>query len=277
MIRIVHTLGGCGGTVLSRCIGVMPGVALLSEINPASARHLSHLDPIYQDRNWIHLLEAADLERFSALNLEDTDAFRELMATFHVRAVEAGRHLVIRDYNFVDFVGFPSYASPPQELTLYAALPAAVPTRSVAFIRHPIDQWSSLCKHEKVRDLTPSVFCNAYAAFLHELGDIPIHKYEDFVERPRSCLEAICDDLLLPFDPTFSERFQSFDYVTGDFSRHQEKSISAPTRRSLSPQALEEFRASGSFTLILSATGYPDPGTPSRLSDAARAGGGALS
>ena len=141
---------------------------------------------------------------------------------------------------------------------MYAALPTAVPTRSVAFIRHPIDQWSSLCKHHEVLHLTPSDFCNAYVAFLRELGDIPIHKYESFVERPESCLQAICDDLSLPFDPGFSERFQSYDYVTGDFSRHQEKSISAPARRSIQPQALEEFHTCATYKLILSATGYQD-------------------
>src|SRR5438045_9777481 len=36
MIRIIHTIGGCGGTLLSRCIGVLPNVALLSEINPCA-------------------------------------------------------------------------------------------------------------------------------------------------------------------------------------------------------------------------------------------------
>jgi hypothetical protein len=273
MIRIIHTLGGCGGTILSRCIGVLPGIALFSEINPASIRRFSYLDPLYQDRNWIHLLEAAELERFSELDLEKAEAFREVIAALHVRAVETGRHLVLRDFNLVDFVGIPFCASPPQKLTLYAALPAAIPTRSVAFIRHPMDQWSSICKHEEVRDLTPSTFCNAYAAFLHELGDIPIHRYEDFVERPKSCLQAICEDLLLPFDPAFIDRFQSFDYVTGDFSRHQEKSISAPAKRSLPPQALEEFRACGTFKLILSATGYEELGTPGPLQKRANAGG----
>jgi hypothetical protein len=51
MIHIVHTLGGCGGTLLSRCIGVLPGVVLLSEINPASVKLFSQFDPLYQDEN----------------------------------------------------------------------------------------------------------------------------------------------------------------------------------------------------------------------------------
>ena len=43
MIHIIHSLGGCGGTVLSRCIGVLPDVALLSEINPGSVKLFSHI------------------------------------------------------------------------------------------------------------------------------------------------------------------------------------------------------------------------------------------
>ena len=260
MIHIFHTLGGCGGTVLSRCIGVLPGVALLSEINPAAVRLFPSFDPLYQDQNWLHLLGPADAERFSQVDLRDVEAFRELVDVFHVRASEAGRHLVLRDYSFVDFVGVPYTANPPRRLTLYAALPAGVPTRAVALIRYPVDQWSSLRKHELVRAvLTPSAFCEAYAAFLDELGSIPVYRYEDFVEHPAMQLRAICGDLALPFDPSFTERFHTFDYVTGDFTRHHEKSISPPRRRNLSPKELNEFRSSASFSRILRTTGYAEP------------------
>ena len=170
---------------MSRCIGVMPGVALLSEINPASVKLFSRFDPLYQDRNWIHLLEAADLERLSQLRMEETEAFRDAIATFHLRATESGRHLVLRDYSYIDFIGIPFCPNPPQKLMLYGALPAGIPTRSVALIRHPVDQWSSLRKHDLVGDvLHPAVFCDAYASFLDQLGDIPVHKYEDFVDNP---------------------------------------------------------------------------------------------
>jgi hypothetical protein len=266
MIHIVHTLGGCGGTLLSRCLGVLPGVAFLSEVNPASVKLFSTFDPLFQDRNWLHLLGPADTERFSQTDLRNPEAFRELVDVFHVRASQAGRHLVLRDYSFVDFVGVPFTAKPPRRFTLYAALPAGVRTRAVALIRHPVDQWSSLCKHELVRPvLTPSVFCEAYAAFLEELGDIPVYKYEDFVEHPSMQLRAICGDLALPFDPLFTERFHTFDYVTGDFTRHHEKSISPPCKRELSPSKLDEFRSSAAFRRILRTTGYAEVDAPKPL------------
>ncbi|MEI9977157.1 MAG: hypothetical protein WDO73_36945 [Ignavibacteriota bacterium] len=133
----------------------------------------------------------------------------------------------------------------------------------MALIRHPVDQWSSLCKHKILRPvLTPSGFCEAYAAFLEELGSTTAHKYEDFVDRPEAELRAICGDLALPFDLSFAKRFQAFDYVTGDFRRQQEQSISPPGRRKLSPRILDEFQSSAAFGRILSVTGYTEPHTP---------------
>src|SRR6266436_2054528 len=216
MIRIIHTMGGCGGTLLSRCVGVLPGIALLSEINPGSVKLFPQFDPLYQDKAWLHLLGTTEADHFSKKDLGVIENFRELVGTFYDRASAAGRHLVLRDYNYVDFVGVPFRADPPRRLTLYTALPPALSTTSVAFVRHPIDQWLSLCKHQQVSNvLTPSVFCEAYAAFLEEFGTERVYKYEDFVQNPNSELRAICNDLALPFEPSFMERFHQFDSVTG--------------------------------------------------------------
>jgi hypothetical protein len=261
MLHIIHNLGGCGGTVLSRCMGVLPGVALLSEINPASVKLFSQFNPIYQDENWLYLLSPADRDNFSRKDLGDVEVFRELIGVFHIRACESGRHLILRDYNFVDFVGVPYTTTPPRRLTLYAALPEGVPTRSAAFIRHPVDQWSSLCKHDHVRSvLSPTAFCEAYVVFLEELGGIPTFKYEDFAVCPAAVLREMCDALLLPFEGSFSERFHTFDNVTGDFSRHQERAISLPGPKNIPAVVVEEFRQSTAYTQVLRATGYADRG-----------------
>jgi hypothetical protein len=259
MIQIVHTLGGCGGTILSRCIGVLPDIALFSEINPASVNLFDTFDPLYQDRNWTHLLGESDLDHFSRLDLAEPSSFQQLIQALYDRAVEKRRRLVLRDYNYIDFVGVPFCDDPPQRLTLYSALPANIPTRPIAFIRHPVDQWSSLCKHDIVRDaLPPAHFCGAYAAFLKELGSIPKHKYEDFAADPSCSMQTICRDLGLVFEPGFLQRFQQFDNVTGDFTRQHETSISAPRRRSVPAHILDEFRACNAYGKILSATGYRD-------------------
>lgn len=258
MIRILHTLGGCGGTLLSRCIGVLPNVALFSEINPASVKLFPSFDPLYQDRNWVHLLNDSDMERFSQADLAELETFRRLIAAFYARAEETGRHLVLRDYNFIDFVGLPFCTQPSRRFVLYDGLPQHIPTMAVAFIRHPIDQWSSLCKHNIVQDvLRPAHFCDAYEQFLKSVSRMSVHKYEDFVENPESSLRAIAVDLGLEFDPSFKHQFHLFDSVTGDFSRQKETSITPPAPRVIDSRELHEFRTSGAFKRILAATGYP--------------------
>ena len=133
ILRLIHTLGGCGGTLLSRCIAVLPGVALLSEVNPAAVKLLQKFDPLYQDAHWLHLLTPEDVDYFSGLDLRDIEHFRALIQVFHDRACASGRHLVIRDYNYIDFIGAPFNPAPPRSLSLYAALPQSISTVSLLY------------------------------------------------------------------------------------------------------------------------------------------------
>jgi hypothetical protein len=259
MLRIIHTLGGCGGTLLSRCIGVLPGVALLSEVNPASVKLYPSFDPLYQDATWLRLLTKTDAEHFSPRDLREVENFRQLIQVFYDRASAVGRQLVIRDYNYVEFVGAPFRRDPPRRLMLYAALPRAIPTASIALIRHPVDQWLSLGKHwPPASGAGPRAFCDAYAAFLRELGATTIFKYEEVIDEPEDQLRAVCANLSLRFAPSFMQRFHQFDGVTGDFTRLRDPSISPPARKPAPPEVMEEFRSSNSFRFILEKTGYSD-------------------
>jgi hypothetical protein len=257
MLRLIHTLGGCGGTLLSRCVGVLPRVALLSEVNPAAVKLFPKFDPLYQDAKWLHLLTPDELERFSRVDLRDIESFRALIQVFYDRALSCGRHLVIRDYNYIDFIGVPFRIDPPRRLSLYAALPRAIPTASVALIRHPVDQWLSLHKHRLLGSgASPADFCDAYAIFLRKLGAMPVFKYEEFVANPEEQLRAICKALCLSFAPSFREDFHRYDFVTGDLARLRDESISPPPAKTAPPEVLEEFRSSDSFDFVLQRAGY---------------------
>jgi hypothetical protein len=241
MIHLVHTLGGCGGTLLSRCLGVTPGAAVLSELNPAAVKLYPHFDPLKQDDQWLHLLDPAARAHFSQLDLTAAENFRDL---------------ILRDWNYIDYLGVPFNHQPPCRLTIYEALPK-VQTVAIAFIRHPLDQWVSLCKHEELRPtLTPVIFCNGYLAFLQSLGSIAVRKYEDFLVDPEGEMRAICDELMLPFEPDFLEKFHAFDAVTGDFERLRETTISPPQKKPIASDDLDRFHASESYAQVLRLTGY---------------------
>ncbi len=256
MLRLIHTIGGCGGTLLSRCFAVLPSVALLSEVNPAAVKLFPTFDPLHQDANWLHLLTASDAERFSQMDLSQTENFRALMQAFYDRANSNHRHLVIRDYNYIEFVGAPFRTDPPRRMMLPDALPPAIPTVSIALIRHPVDQWLSLSKHLQPSDLSPGHFCDAYAAFLRELGTTAVFKYEEFIANPDDQLRAMCQELRLPFAPSFREHFHQFDGVTGDFTRLRDPSISPPAKKIVPAEVLKEFISTDSFHVILAKTGY---------------------
>jgi hypothetical protein len=238
----------------------MPGVALLNEVNPASVKLFPCFDPVYQDKTWLRLLSKTDVERFSRMDLRDVETFRDLIQAFYDRARASQRHLVIRDYNYIEFVGAPYTTDPPGRLMIHAALPRAIPTVSVALIRHPIDQWLSLNKHWQPGSfvVSPRAFCVAYATFLRELGNKTMFKYEEFVDDPEGKLRALCAELDLQFIPSFIERFHQFDYVTGDLTRLRDRTISLPARKPVPRGALEEFRSSEIFHSILTKTGYSD-------------------
>jgi hypothetical protein len=187
-------------------------------------------------------------------------SFRAMIQAFYDCASASHRHLVIRDYNYIEFIGAPFTTDPPRRLMIHAALPRAIPTASVALIRHPIHQWLSLRKHWRPGSVAvnPQAFCVAYATFLRELGTKAIFKYEEFVANPQGELRAICGELDLQFIPSCIERFYQFDYVTGDLTRLRDRTISLSARKLVPRGALEEFHASEIFRSILLKTGYSD-------------------
>ena len=259
-LRVIHSLGGCGGTLLSRCLGVLPEVALLSEVNPLSLDFFPELHPLNQDRQWLRLLSASEQKRFSEQDLHDGSNFRALMETFHERAAESGRILVVRDYNYAEFIGVPFLAHPPRRRVLCEVLSDLGPIRAIALVRHPVTQWISLRKHATVRRaaLSPTEFADGYAAFTRDLGETSIFRYEDFVSAPEDQMRRVSACLDVPFDISFREKFHTFDQATGNFARKGETSIASAPQQAVAEKILKEFEAHAGMVEAAAALGYGD-------------------
>lgn len=258
MLRVVHTLGGCGGTLLSRCWGVLPGVVLLSEINPLLIPFFTQHDPLDQDRRWLHLLSDTERHRFSKHDLSQAAAMSEVIGTLCQKAEDRGLCLILRDFNYAEFIGVPFVANPPRRLVFYECLSQTQVTRSIGLVRHPVDQWASLRQHSNVRRLavSPSEFADAYVAFVRQLGNTPILRFEGFVADPAAEMRRVCDYLELPFDAGFQTRFQAFDGVTGNFGRRPDGAIQMPARRQLPESQLLEFREHAELREVAASLGY---------------------
>lgn len=264
MLRVVHSLGGCGGTLLARCLGVLPNVVVLSEINPLSVCTFKELNPLYQDRQWLHLLSDGDHERFSRLDLRQAAHFGEVIAALQKQAESRGLHLIVRDYNYADFIGVPFVPRPPLRRLLYDALPGSGERLAVGLVRHPVDQFVSLRGHVAIRrgGLTAAEFARGYRAFVQDLQGTPVFRYEDLIASPQQELRRICECLQLPFDPGFQERFHTFDKVTGHRSRQE--SISGPCRKSPAEEVLLRFETDPALGALAQSLGYEEavPGRP---------------
>lgn len=91
VLRLLHHLARTGGTTISKCLAVMPGVALLSEIHPLGLEKISAL---HQAMGWFGLVDPQEIEQLGAR--PDFAASIRLIAE---RASARGLRLVIRDWS----------------------------------------------------------------------------------------------------------------------------------------------------------------------------------
>ena len=62
-LRLLHHMARSGGTLISKCLGCMSGVLLLSEIHPLGT---NHFNPLVQAQRWYGLLSSQDLIELKA-------------------------------------------------------------------------------------------------------------------------------------------------------------------------------------------------------------------
>ena len=108
-IRLIHQLARSGGTVISKCIGCMDEVILLSEIHPLGTRYFN---PLMQAKTWFGLFEEGELKNFS----EPIKTFNDMIRIINDRVEQRDKKLVIRGWNHLDF--FPSKFVPDYNYNL---------------------------------------------------------------------------------------------------------------------------------------------------------------
>src|SRR5437762_1071221 len=128
MLALLHTLGGCGGTLVAQCLGNMPDSVLLSETNPRSTALFKHLlNPYIQLKQWYPSLFEEVRREFTAEALRDYAVFGAFMARLHEATSDAGLQLVVRDYNYVDYFGVPFVVEAPLNSSLLSAIGERIP------------------------------------------------------------------------------------------------------------------------------------------------------
>lgn len=256
MIRLWLNLARSGGTLLSRCLGCMEGVALLSEVHPLGARII---DPAEQAAAWHHLLQPRELARWSG----GRGRYDELIALLNDRAAARGKVLLLRDWSHLDFLGVP-FNEPNFQSRSMQLLGAKHELRSFATVRHPADQWHSQQRLDYLRgrvEVEPYLRgCLAFAELAATTGFV---RYEDFTAEPDTHLARLCEGLGVPFDPTWEERYRTYANVTGDAATTGKTidEIRPAARHPLTPEIAGAFEASAEYRRACELMNY-DPAIP---------------
>ncbi len=254
-LRVIRGLGGNGGTFLARVLAAQPGVVLLSETNPASANLFAfELNPVQQIGAHYHQLE---LPRYDG-NVTELGAppfFGAFIRQLAEDCAARGRHLIIRDYNYADYIGAPFLLQPSGVSSLDVALDG-MKTRDLLLIRHPVSQYASLLSHPELENvLTPEVFLTGYQQLLdqHPLGRRL--RYEDLYGAFDDMLAAIAGYFELTVDDNWPDRLPQIDWMTG----HALGKISVrpnATRQALDPAIRETFNTLSDYHMICRFCGY---------------------
>jgi len=265
-------LARSGGTAIAKCLAVMPGVALLSEVNPAvtalaarawarqdreSSEILWSFDPIRQADRWHHLITPDDFAQLRALR--GPMPFEQAIALIHRRARDRGLQLILRDWSHIDFLGIPFIEKPPCTLGIIQALAGPYALPQAFTVRHPIDQWLSM---EHTEFLKGSLTLEAYLLGCRRFAELAARagftRYEDFTADPDAHLRTLCDRLGIAFDPTYRDRWAAYQNITGDVkgTRAQAR-ITALPPRPVDPDLLRRFAASEDYRATIEILGYP--------------------
>lgn len=274
VIRILHTLARTGGTVIGKCIGVMPNVAMLSEVHPAVVKLIEHpltqrtpdvvkllqrMEPLRQAHQWFNLLTPDD--RAGLVAKGSLPPFEEAIDLIYARAAERGLTLILRDWTHLDFAAAPFIARATHRRTTAAVLAPKYNIIATTFVRHPIDQWLSIQGIPMLKSrLTLEQYLAGTLKFAIEARQLGFVRYEDFTRDPDPQVRVLCERLRIPFDPTYRERWAGYTKITGDTkgTRAQTEIVSLP-RRPVDAATLDAFGASADYRAAIEILGYSHP------------------
>jgi len=256
-LPVIRTLGGCGGTLVSRLFGALPRTVVLSETNPRSV-HLfaGTLNPLKQLRQWHpHLLE--DVADFDDAEIGYPPIFGDMLQRLVATARRQDRCLLVRDFNYADFIGLPFIWPPPGNFSLDAAVAQYLTPRAIYLVRHPVDQLASLRTHRSLeRVLSAERFVAGCELFLEHRLDGPLFRYEDLTERPETTFRDMCEALRLPYTPEALSRFCEVKTVTGSLARAADTTISRGAPLPGAERARRELSQAPGYESLLHVLGY---------------------
>ena len=215
-----------GGTLLNQCLGSLPNVVILSEVNPLGSG--SGKDP-----NVCRTVKE-QAATWYGIELKSNDFLGGILELEEI-CRETNRQLIVRDWSFVNFVPtLENDFDPPNQLLCLNTLAQHAEVKPFAFIRDAIDVWIS-------RNTPDNIFFSEYLNYTNSIveNNISYFKYEEFCESPQTVMRKICAQLDLEYSDRFSD-YKHFETVNGDIqlkSRGNSKCDIKPLPRKIIPRS----------------------------------------
>lgn len=256
-IRILRHLARTGGTLISKCLGSMDGVVVLSEVHPGN---LVVTNPMMQAVEWFNLV---DLKQVSKWKRMGGPSMLQFVGMCETKASGRGEALVLRDWSHLDYYGAP-YVKAQMGTGLRDSLMGAYEVVEACTTRHPVDQYVSLSKIGAIAGaggVDWDLFLDGNLAFAEYAKDCGFVRYEDLTRDPDGELRKLCAMLEIEFDAQYRERWGSYQFVTGDTDKSgsegtRVKEIRALERKGVDEGLLERFRSDERYAEICAMLGY---------------------
>ena len=211
-VRLLHHFACTGGTLISKCIASMPNTLVLSEVEPHSQLVVS--ESRFFPTDLIRLARAGSRGSNVAL---DSAIFLGGLEAIHAHCRSCGLRLVLRDHAHSRYCAGPGVPDTP---SLREVTRSKYRTLSVVTVRHPLDSFLSLVGNKWIHFEPGTIeeYARRYHRFLDDHADLPLFRYEDFLQEPEDTAERICEELALPFTPDFVDTFAAHA-LSGDSGR----------------------------------------------------------
>ena len=248
-IRTIHHFACTGGTLICKCIAAMPNTQLLSEVDPLSTM-LQSKEPQFAPTDLITLMQQSTRGVEPELVIE---LFLKNLKVIHSESVRLGQRLILRDHAHGHFCLGAAIPDRPDFLQIVAV---RFETLSLVTVRHPLDSFLSM-EALGWLNFSPRTFdeyCKRYIAFINVYKEVPIIRYEDFVQTPNDIMNNICELLKIPFNDQFTDLFGVFS-LTGDSGR-KGNSIALRPRRPVSKELAAEVAASENYDILCNRLQY---------------------
>ncbi len=249
-VRTIHHFACTGGTLISKCLAVMPNVMVLSEIDPLSPLISLPKTPVFAPTDLIY---GARRALHPLTDNATIDVFKASLQALYDALEKQGTYLCLRDHAHSQFC---TDAIGENRPTLDEMVSGILPVKSVVTVRHPLESFLSLInnKWQHFSPFTIEEYASRYLQFLDRYTGVPLHRYEDFVESPDTILRKICDELALPFVEG-AESMHQLVSLSGDSGRKSVK-ISARPRRPVPADLEAQTKRSKSYNELCARLEY---------------------